>query len=289
MDRNYYYRTLGVRPDATPKQIKAAYEARIARLSSADFADEPEYARRKKEQATKAYKVLMGVSPAATKDQKESRFERFKDKIESREGFEKDDFEDEGKKKIKISLPEINFGKRTVKTAGSKGKFVVVTTVVTMLIAVIGMISAIGGLVSDNSYDYEEFYYVEEVQNAQDLIAIFDYYQKLDSQTALENRNNIDWSVGSGEYGQDPLSGDMMDVLYWLDIYDIDGFFTYITGDENYYMESDDYLCAVALIDWLEAPPFEAIAGQTNLYTGEPILSLADYMEYLEEFVYEHV
>ena len=59
MDRNYYYRILGVRSDATPAQIKAAYDTRIARLSSADYADEPEYARRKKEQATNAGKSLV--------------------------------------------------------------------------------------------------------------------------------------------------------------------------------------------------------------------------------------
>ena len=66
MDRNYYYRILGLRSDATPAQIRDAYNIRMARLDSADFADEPEYARRKKAQATQAYKVLMGVAPAAT-------------------------------------------------------------------------------------------------------------------------------------------------------------------------------------------------------------------------------
>ena len=95
MDRNYYYRILGVRSDATPAQIRDAYNIRMARLDSADFADGPEYARRKKAQATQAYKVLMGVAPAATAAQKESRFERHKDRIERREGFEKDPFDEE--------------------------------------------------------------------------------------------------------------------------------------------------------------------------------------------------
>lgn len=120
MDRNYYYRVLGVRSDATPAQIRDAYNNRMARLDSADFADEPEYARRKKAQATQAYKVLMGVAPAATASQKESRFERHKDRIERREGFEKDPFDEGTGSKFKFSLPKINLGKKLLKRLRTK-------------------------------------------------------------------------------------------------------------------------------------------------------------------------
>ena len=290
MDRNYYYRILGLRSDATPAQIRDAYNIRMARLDSADFADEPEYARRKKAQVTQAYKVLMGVAPAATAAQKESRFERHKDRIERREGFEKDPFDEETGSKFKFSLPNINIGKKAVKTKADKAKLTVAGTAITILITIIGLFSAIGDLVADdNGFDYSDFYYQDEVYAAEDLTMMFDYSQNLDPSTAAANQDNIDWYVGVDEYGVDTLSTDMMDVLYWFGIYDVDEFFGYATGYEDYYMESDDYDCAVALIDWLNAPAFEDVAGQTNLYNGEVILSIADYMEYLEEFVYEHV
>lgn len=290
MDRNYYYRVLGVRSDATPAQIRDAYNTRMARLDSADFADEPEYARRKKAQATQAYKVLMGVAPAATAAQKESRFERHKDRIERREGFEKDPFDEDTGSKIKFSLPKVSLGKKAIKTTADKAKLTVAGTAITILISIIGLFSAIGDMVGDdNSFNYSDFYYQDEVYAAEDLTMMFDYSQNLDPSTAAANQDNIDWSVGIDEYGVDPLSTDMMDVLYWFGIYDIDEFFGYATGYDDYYMESDDYDCAETLINWLNAPSFEEVAGQTNLYTGEVILSIADYIEYLEEFVYEHV
>ena len=63
MDRNYYYRILGLNENATSKQIKQAYEERIAKLSSADYRDDPFYAEKKKRQATEAYRVLTGSAP----------------------------------------------------------------------------------------------------------------------------------------------------------------------------------------------------------------------------------
>lgn len=286
MDRNYYYRVLGLRSDATPAQIKAAYNSRMARLDSADFADEPEYARRKKAQATQAYKVLMGVAPAATADQKERRFERHKDRIERMEGFDVDD----EKPKLKFSLPKINLGRKAVATTADKAKLTVAGTAITIMIAVIGLFSAIGDLVAeDNGFDYSDFYYQDEVYAAEDLTINFDYNEKLDPSTMGENQDNIDWYAGVDEYAVDPLSSDIWDILYHFEIYDVDEFFGYATGQDDYYMESDDYDCAETMINWLMAPPFEEVAGQTNLYTGEVILSIADYIEYLEEFIYEHV
>ena len=41
MDRNYYYRILGLSEGATPNQIKTAYEKRMAKLDSADYRDDP--------------------------------------------------------------------------------------------------------------------------------------------------------------------------------------------------------------------------------------------------------
>ena len=290
MDRNYYYRILGVRPDATPAQIKAAYDARIARLSSADFADEPEYARRKKEQATKAYRVLMGVSPATTKAQKEARFEKRKDRIERKEGFEKDDFDEGDKPKIKLSLPKVDFGKKAVKTTADKAKLSVVGTAITILIAVIGLFSSFGDLVSvepvyEDYGDYSSVY--EQIYEAEENLIYYDYYENLDTRVAADNQSEIDWNDGIGEYGGD-INGLTTDILWWVGIYESPyEFYDYYTGIEGYYDDYDDYDCAMILIDWIGAPAFEEIAGSTNLYNDETILSLTDYMEYLEEYTFE--
>lgn len=48
MDKNYYYRVLGVKKDATTQQIKKAYDDRIARLNSADYADDAAYVKKRK-------------------------------------------------------------------------------------------------------------------------------------------------------------------------------------------------------------------------------------------------
>ncbi len=291
MDRNYYYRVLGVRPDATPAQIKAAYEARITRLNSADYDEEPEYARRKKEQATKAYRVIMGVSPVTTKAQKENRFEKLKDRIEKREGFDKDDLDEPKRSKIDFSLPKINLGKRAVRTTGDKAKLVVAATALGVMITVISLISAIGGLISEFSYDPDYGYdstYTEEIEAAEDACWYFDYYDELDTSTIAKNKDKIDWDAGVDEYGEEPLFTDMLDVMYWFNVYDMEEFFEYVTGDPEYYYSNDDYDCAVTMISWMGAPDFEDVAGATSSYSGEPILSLADYVEFLEEYVYEY-
>ena len=284
MDRNYYYRVLGVRSDATPAQIKAAYNSRMARLDSADFADEPEYARRKKAQATQAYKVIMGAAPAATADQKERRFEKHKDRIERMEGFDVDD----EKPKFKFSMPKIDLGRKAVATTADKAKLTVAGTAITIMIAVIGLFSAIGDLVADNDYsidNYENLY--EDIYEAQENFIYYDYYEMLDTETMEDNISDIAWDDGVAEYGGH-INDLTMDVLWWVGIYeDPYVFFEYYTGIENYYGDNDDYRCATVVIEWIGAPSFEEIAGSTNLYNGEEILSLTDYMEYLEEFTYE--
>ena len=67
MDRNYYYRLLGLSEGASQQEIRAAYETRIARLDSDDYRDDPEYVERKKRQATDAYRVLTGSAPPVSK------------------------------------------------------------------------------------------------------------------------------------------------------------------------------------------------------------------------------
>ena len=79
MDKRYYYRVLGLPEGAGIAQIKAGYEKTVRKLKSPDYADDPEYVAKKLDQARHAYSVLTGGSLPATKEQKEARFEKWKD------------------------------------------------------------------------------------------------------------------------------------------------------------------------------------------------------------------
>ena len=73
MDKSYYYRILGAREGASAQQIKQAYEERVKRLKSPDYADDPDYVDRKLREAAEAYRIVLGGSaPAAEKQRKKS-------------------------------------------------------------------------------------------------------------------------------------------------------------------------------------------------------------------------
>ena len=79
MDRKPYYRLLGLTEGATAAQIKDAYEKKMHKLRSDDYADDPEYVARKTREVRHAYSVLTGSAAPATRAQKEARFEKWKD------------------------------------------------------------------------------------------------------------------------------------------------------------------------------------------------------------------
>ena len=79
MDRRHYYRILGVREGASTADIKKAYDRHMRRLALPDYADDPEYVARKKDQIRHAYSVLVGGAAPATKAQREAHFEKWKD------------------------------------------------------------------------------------------------------------------------------------------------------------------------------------------------------------------
>ena len=85
MDKSYYYRILGVRADATAQQIKQAYEERVKRLKSPDYADDPEYADRKLKEAAEAYRVVLGGSAPSAEKQRKKSYEKLKDSMEKGE------------------------------------------------------------------------------------------------------------------------------------------------------------------------------------------------------------
>lgn len=85
MDKKPYYRMLGLNEGATAAQIKDAYEKKIHKLRSDDYADDPEYVARKLGEVKYAYSVLTGSAAPASKAQKKARFEKWKDVQDSGE------------------------------------------------------------------------------------------------------------------------------------------------------------------------------------------------------------
>lgn len=82
MDRADYYRILGVQPGASRAQMDRAYNERMKRLKSSDYADEREYADRKMRELKYAYSVVSGGAAPVSDHQKLARHERRKDDME---------------------------------------------------------------------------------------------------------------------------------------------------------------------------------------------------------------
>lgn len=65
MDRRDAFSLLGVREDASPEQIAQAYQYRLKKYKSDDYADEPAYARRKMAELKQAYALATGQAAPA--------------------------------------------------------------------------------------------------------------------------------------------------------------------------------------------------------------------------------
>lgn len=303
MDRNYYYRILGLTEGATTKQIQQAYESRIAKLNSDDYRDDPFYVEKKKRQATEAYRVLTGSAPPVSSAQRRARFEKLKDHIEQKESGGRmssdtgDGFESSKPKKSPVS--QFSQGSNRKKYTA------VIIAVVIIIIAAVGVaVTLVVNNVADSinkgvhsgewswNWDYgsddtDDIYEQDAIDAAADLGASLDYYSNLDMSTINANADDIQWTYGIGEYGgseedgTDDVFSSTFNLMYSLDISDMTDFYYYISGDKDFFVNNDDYACAAMLIAHLGAPPFESIAGSTNLYTGEPILNIADYLDYL--------
>ena len=286
MDRNYYYRILGLNEKATSKQIKQAYEERIAKLSSADYRDDPFYAEKKKRQATEAYRVLTGSAPPVSNAQRRARFEKLKDRIEQKESGGRPQ-ESDSQDTYKEARPDYKNEYRK-NSSGSKKKFVVpiIIVVAVILITVLGSVffavrdyvgeidfSNFNDILGNDSNDYTDIYSsIEDVSEKEQIEAAYetglslDYYSNLDTSAIAGNEENVQWTYGQGEYGgsedgSDDVFNSTFDVLYALEIYDMAGFYYYVTGDQEFFFNYDDYQCAATLIEYLSAPPFEEIAG----------------------------
>lgn len=271
MDRNYYYRILGLSEGATPNQIKKAYEKRMAKLDSADYRDDPEYVNKKKHQTTMAYKVLMGSAPPISKAQRKAGFERFKDNMQK---------DEEGKEAQKNPLGT----KLSGIDLNNKYIIAALVIVVIIIISVFGIIiGAVTGFVNDFNFSDYGYHEESEIDRIQNKVYYFDYLDELDFDTVDENQENIDWEHDSSMELDEKISY----ILSSLDIDDTSEFFDYITGIDGFYYDHEYYESAKYLITWIGAPSFEMVAGSTSLYNGELILDIEDYLDYILDVIYE--
>jgi len=292
MDKKRYYRVLGLQEDATSAQIKTAYAARTARLKSLDYADDPEYVQRKMAEARYAYSVLMGTAPPVTKEQRERRFEEFKDHVDAG-CFEEKRCRLDGRKK---KTADFSFSAAKAKGAFEtvKGKFdmgpdgkAVLGIIAAILISIVS--AAVSGCNAMNSVEIGEPVYSVEQMEYQEIAQMqvnrilernqeYDYYGWLDGADPVP-ADKIEWEFSDETNGN--IWGRTMDLCDALGIIFVEEAVHYWTGDSQYYWNSTDYGVSVAIAEIMGAPYFEEIAGLQNIYSGDYIVTYDDYMYFL--------
>lgn len=324
MDRRYYYRLLGVREGASTAEIKKAYDRHMYRLALPDYADDPEYVARKKDQIRHAYSVLLGAAAPATKAQKEAHFEKWKDAEDAGEDgikklkrkFERHEKNCEPKTEALTGLEDLKtmlggvfekvrggdaFETRKRKESGNGNTKLakIVVTGVICLSLFSSLITACGSLImnlaDEISFDMATPEYgIEEVDPADGALNpeaaawmdhitenshLYEFYENLDMNTQGEFINQVEWEPGEETQGE--IWSEMTDLAYYLGLYSNSDVVWYITGDENFYWESDDYGNATVIAMMMNPPDYTDIAGATNLYSDEVILNYADYLRFL--------
>ncbi|MBR5229484.1 MAG: hypothetical protein IKW01_01405 [Firmicutes bacterium] len=282
MDRNYYYRVLGLRPGATNEAIKKAYNSRMARLASPDYADDPEYVAKKAAQAKHAYAVLMGNAAPLTKMQHKSVYECYKDDIE--DNRDSDHF----KKGHKIVANVENIIKNSMLSKKLAGIIaVLIIAVIPVSIAAVG--SLVGSIFDYVSPDYPASTQSEQEEYVQDNIDAvrrvmardmeYDFWGSLMYPAEDIDAENIEWDLSSGTENQ--LWDLNRELAFAMDIESVPDMIGYLTGNDDAYFEFNDYTISEYMVGLMGAPAFSDIAGMGNTYTGEVILNYADYMNFL--------
>ncbi len=124
-----------------------------------------------------------------------------------------------------------------------------------------------------------------EAENWMDHIVknchLYDFYGNLDLSVQNDYQDQIEWDPG--EETQSEIWSEMTDMAYYLGIYSNSDITWYITGDENFYWETDDFGNAAIMTMLMNPPAYEEIAGGVNLYRDEVILDYADYLRFLAD------
>ena len=273
MDKSYYCRVLGVGEDASVQQIKKAYEERVKRLKSADYADEPEYASRKLSEAAYAYRVLLGGEvPSAKEGRKHSNASKNAAATKSAAG-------ETLKKKA---------GKTVESVTGSKEAKSVAGIVFSIIIAVASL--AIGSCDSSPTpeYSYEDTAYMESSRQAVERIlnrsGEYDFFGHLDGSNPVPDEK-IEWEI------TDDISEQLwdlnLDLCSALDINNLQDAMGWYMDDENYYYNVPDYEISQRLAEIMGAPAFEEVAGMTVTDSDSVITDYSDYMTFLINIAWE--
>ena len=301
MDKSYYYRVLGAREGASAQQIKQAYEERVKRLKSPDYADDPEYVERKLREAAEAYRVVLGGSaPSAEKQHKKS-YEKLKDSMEkgeaSRSTKPRRTVRDASQNAAADVAAQVSAaGKKLKKKADktldsvsdSKEAKSALGIAVSVLIAVITLAAGSCDTYSTPEYVYEDMAYMESSRQAVERIlnrsGEYDFFGHLDGSNPVPDEK-IEWEI-TDEISEE-LWGLNIDLCSALDIFSLHDAVCWYMDDEDYYYEASDYEISQLLVEIMGAPAFEEVAGMTVTDTDQVITDYSDYMRLLIDIAWE--
>lgn len=301
MDKSYYYRVLGAREGASAQQIKQAYEERVKRLKSPDYADDPEYVDRKLREAAEAYRVVLGGSAPSAEKQRKKSYEKLKDSMEkgetSRSTKPRRTVRDASQNAAadvaaQVSAAGKKLKKKADKTIGSvsdsKDAKSVVGIAVSVLIAVISLAAGSCDTYSSPDYSYEDTAYMESSRQAVERIlnrsGEYDFFGHLDDSTPVPDEK-IEWEI-TDEINE--LLWDLnLDLCSALDINNLQDAMGWYMDDENYYYNVPDYEISQRLAEIMGAPAFEDVAGMTVTDSDSAITDYSDYMIFLINIAWE--
>lgn len=296
MDKSYYYRILGAREGASAQQIKQAYEERVKRLKSPDYADDPDYVDRKLREAAEAYRIVLGGSAPSAEKQRKKSYEKLKDSMEkgetSRSTKPRRTVRDASQNAAadvaaQVSATGKKLKKKADKTIGSvtdsKEAKSVLGVIISVIIAVVGLA---GSCDSDDSYIYDNSAYIEEngqaIERVLNRTEEYDFYGNLDDSIDVPD-DKIIWEIEENDKLMDELWGLNQDLSYAMGINSLAYGIESYTGSEDYYYDATDYDMSQLLIGIMGAPHFEDVAGMMNEYRNEIILDYGSYMRFLAD------
>ena len=273
MDRNYYYRILGVREDATAQQIKQGYEERVKRLKSPDYADDPEYVDRKLKEAAYAYRMITGGAAPVSGRQHKKGYEKQKN------SRVKDTAATRLKDKAGRTVSSVSDSKEAKSALG---------IAISVLVAVISLAVGSCDTYSTPDYAYEDTAYMESsrqtVERILDRSEEYDYFGHLDGSNPVPDEK-IEWEI-TDEISEE-LWGLNIDLCSALDIFSLHDAVCWYMDDEDYYYEASDYEISQLLVEIMGAPAFEEVAGMTVTDTDQVITDYSDYMRFLIDIAWE--
>lgn len=305
MDKSYYCRVLGVREDASVQQIKKAYEERVKRLKSPDYADDSEYVSRKLGEAAYAYRVLLGAeAPTSTPKQRKNNYDKLKYSMHKEETARGGKTYQKVKKSggvisdasknvaATVSAAGETLKKKAGKTVesvtGSKEAKSVAGIVFSIIIAVASL--AIGSCDSSPTpeYSYEDTAYMESSRQAVERIlnrsGEYDFFGHLDGSNPVPDEK-IEREI------TDDISEQLwdlnLDLCSALGINNLQDAIGWYMDDDDYYYEASDYEISQLLAEIMGAPVFEEVAGMTVTDSDSAITDYSEYMIFLINIAWE--